>query len=57
MAVSVSFWSKFGAKRNTWGQARTALTLMWMRLCAVCKAIMRKPRLCDSVRCQCGWIW
>ena len=29
MAVSVSFWSKFGAKRNTWGQARTALTLTW----------------------------
>lgn len=30
---------------------------MWMRSCAVCKALLRKNRLCDSVRCQCGWIW
>jgi hypothetical protein len=40
---------------------RSALELwrlaMWMRLCAVCKEILRKPRLCDSVRCQCGWEW
>ena len=27
---------------------------MWMRSCAVCKAILHKLRLCDSVRCQCG---
>ena len=30
---------------------------MWMRSCAVCKALLQKVRLCDSVRCQCGWIW
>jgi hypothetical protein len=30
---------------------------MWMRSCAVCKALLRKLRLCDSVRCQCGWEW
>jgi len=30
---------------------------MWMRSCAVCKALLRKLRLCDSVRCHCGWIW
>ena len=30
---------------------------MWMRSCTVCKALLRKLRLCDSVRCQCGWTW
>ncbi len=30
---------------------------MWVRSCAVCKALLRKLRLCDSVRCQCGWTW
>ena len=30
---------------------------MWMRSCAVCKALLRKPRLWDSIRCQCGWEW
>ena len=30
---------------------------MWMRSCAVCKALLRKVRLSDSVRCQCGWEW
>ncbi len=30
---------------------------MWMRSCAACKALLRKLRLCDSVRCQCGWTW
>ncbi len=30
---------------------------MWMRSCAVCKALLRKLRLTDSVRCKCGWEW
>jgi hypothetical protein len=30
---------------------------MWMKLCAVCKALLHKLRLCDSVRCHCGRIW
>jgi len=30
---------------------------MWMRSCAVCKALLKKFRPCDSVRCQCGWEW
>ena len=30
---------------------------MWMRTCAVCKAVLRKLRLADSVRCECGWEW
>jgi len=30
---------------------------MWMRSCAVCKVLLRKLRLCDSDRCQCGWEW
>ena len=30
---------------------------MWMRSCAICKALLHKLRLCESVRCQCGWIW
>ena len=30
---------------------------MWMRSCAVCRALMTKLRLCDSVRSQCGWEW
>ena len=30
---------------------------MWMRSCAVCKLLLQKLRLCDSVRCKCGWEW
>jgi hypothetical protein len=30
---------------------------MWMSSCAACKALLHKPRLCDSLRCQCGWTW
>ena len=30
---------------------------MWMRSCAICKALLKKARLWDSVRCQCGWEW
>jgi hypothetical protein len=30
---------------------------MWMRSCAVCKVLLRKLRLTDSIRCQCGWEW
>src|SRR5262249_23200625 len=30
---------------------------MWMGSCAACKALLHKLRLCDSVRCQCGWTW
>ena len=30
---------------------------MWMRSCAVCKALLKKLRLSDSTRCQCGWEW
>jgi hypothetical protein len=59
------FWSGHGKLRRTLSgeriPVRSALELwrlaMWMRLCAVCKEILRKPRLCDSVRCQCGWEW
>jgi hypothetical protein len=32
-------------------------TVMWMRSCAICKALMKKLKLSDSVRCQCGWEW
>jgi hypothetical protein len=30
---------------------------MWMRSCAVCKALLGKPGLWDSAPCQCGWDW
>ena len=30
---------------------------MWMRACALCKAVLRKLKLADHVRCQCGWEW
>ena len=30
---------------------------MWMRSCAICNALLEKPRLWDSVHCQCGWEW
>lgn len=30
---------------------------MWMRSCAVCKALLWKLWLCDSVHCRCGWEW
>ncbi len=29
---------------------------MWIRSCAVCKALLHKLQLCDSARCHCGWI-
>jgi len=28
---------------------------MWMRSCAICKTLLKKLKLVDSVRCQCGW--
>ena len=31
--------------------------IMWMRSCAIFKALLRKARLWDSIRCQCGWEW
>jgi len=40
-----SFWPPAGGR------------VMWMRSCAVCKALLKKFRLSDSVRCQCGWQW
>src|SRR5947209_12190538 len=36
---------------DPWGKA------MWMRSCAVCKALLTKLNLRDSVRCRCGWQW
>ena len=30
---------------------------MWMRLCPLCKAMLRKRKLCEALRCQCGWVW
>jgi hypothetical protein len=30
---------------------------MWMRSCAVCKALLRKLRPSDSVHCRFGWEW
>ena len=35
---------------DPWGGA------MWMRLWLL-QGHLHKLRLCDSVRCQCGWIW
>ena len=28
---------------------------MWMRLCPLCKALLKKRRLADAIRCDCGW--
>ncbi len=28
---------------------------MWMRCCAACRRVLRKARLADHVRCECGW--
>ena len=30
---------------------------MWMRSCAICKALLKKWQLGHTVRCQCGWEW
>ncbi len=30
---------------------------MWMRTCAICKCLLRKAYLWQTVRCQCGWEW
>jgi len=29
---------------------------MWMRCCAACRRVLRKPWLCDHIRCDCGWV-
>ena len=44
---------------NQWVENITASgeDAMWMRSCAVCKAIMMKLRLRDTVCCPCGWKW
>ena len=31
--------------------------IMWMRPCAICRALLQKLQLCDDVRCTCGWEW
>jgi len=43
--------------RDEWNISVFGEEAMWMRPCAVCKALMMKLRLRDSVRCQCGWKW
>jgi len=30
---------------------------MWMRCCAACRRVLRKARLGDHIRCECGWEW
>jgi hypothetical protein len=30
---------------------------MWMRACAICKAVLFRFHLAEKVRCQCGWEW
>jgi hypothetical protein len=30
---------------------------MWTRCCAACRRVLRKARLCDHIRCECGWEW
>lgn len=30
---------------------------MWMRCCPICRRILKKFRLCDHIRCECGWEW
>ncbi len=44
-------------ERRAQTSSRTILEPMWMRSCAICKALLHKLRLCESVRCQCGWVW
>ncbi len=34
-----------------------ALPLTWMRLCPLCKAVLTKSRLSESIHCPCGWEW
>jgi hypothetical protein len=33
------------------------LKFMWMRSCAICKAVLKKLRVIDSITCKCGWEW
>src|SRR5579872_5307499 len=44
-------------KATFFGESLLWRTTMWMRSCAICKSLMTKLRLSDSVRCQCGWEW
>ena len=30
---------------------------IWMRRCAACRRLLRKSKLCDQIRCECGWKW
>ena len=30
---------------------------MWMCRCAACRRLLRKSRLCDKIRCECGRKW
>jgi len=30
---------------------------MRMRCCAACKRVLRKARLCEHIRRECGWEW
>jgi hypothetical protein len=39
------------------GESLVRRTTMWMRSCAICKALLKKLSLSDFVRCQCGWEW
>jgi len=39
------------------GESLLWRTAMWMRSCIICKALLKKLRLSDFVRCQCGWEW
>ena len=36
------------------GESLLWRTAMWMRSCVICKALLKKLRLSDFVRCQCG---
>jgi len=48
---------EFRRTGRDWSSPDPWRKLMWMTSCALCKALLHKVRLCDSVRCQCGWIW
>ena len=43
---------------TVWANSRRAVRcVMWMRACAICKRLLTKHNLSDSVRCECGWEW
>jgi hypothetical protein len=53
----VNLSSKWRGSPSPLGTEVSRSKAMWMRSCAICKELLKKLRLSDSLRCKCGWEW